>query len=389
MGGQTPGTAAHVLFLNWRDVRNPQGGGSEVYVESMAGHLVAAGHQVTLLTARYPGAKAEEITEAGVRIVRRGGRHSVYLRAALAYLAGRVGLGPLSRRRGRPDVIVDVCNGLPFLSASYARRPVVALVHHVHREQWPVVLPKPLARIGWWLESTVGPRVYRRSRYVTVSEATKAELAGLGVDPARITVIHNGTPEAPAAALAVRRCATPAVVVLGRLVPHKRVEIALQAVARLADELPELECVVAGQGWWEPQLRRLAEELEIDKRVHFTGFVSEEDKHGLLGWAWVALTPSLKEGWGLTIVEAGARGTPTVAFRSAGGVTEAVLDGTTGLLAEDVDDFTAKLHRLLADHVGRQEMGEAARAHAARFTWAAAGAKFAAVVNDPRPRPTP
>ena len=120
--------------------------------------------------------------------------------------------------------------------------------------------------------------------------------------------------------------------------PHKRVEIALRAVAQLADELPDLECVVAGQGWWRPQLQALAAELDIDKRVRFSGYVSEAEKHAILSWAWVALLPSLKEGWGLTIVEAGARGTPTVAFRAAGGVAEAIVDGETGLLADGTSD---------------------------------------------------
>ncbi len=386
MSGKTPGTAkAHVLFLNWRDTRNPAGGGSEVYVERVAAHLATAGHRVTVFCAAHENAPRDEVTDHTVRIVRRGGRHSVYLRAALAYLVGWLGLGPLSRRRGRPDVIVDVCNGLPFLSAIYARRPVIALVHHVHREQWGVVLSGPLARVGWWIESTVGPFVYRRSRYVTVSEATRAELAALGVDPSRITVVHNGTPEVIAAA--APRSAAPAVVVLGRLVPHKRVEIALRAVAQLADELPDLECVVAGQGWWQPQLQALAAELDIDKRVRFSGYVSEAEKHAILSWAWVALLPSLKEGWGLTIVEAGARGTPTVAFRAAGGVAEAIVDGETGLLADDASDFATNLGHLLTEPEALRTMGEAARVYATGFTWQAAGERFEAVVNAPRPQP--
>ena len=76
-------------------------------------------------------------------------------------LFGALGVGALSRRgRGRPDVIVDVGNGLPFLSPLYARVPVIELVHHVHREQWPVVMSPAMARFGWWVESWLAPRVY-------------------------------------------------------------------------------------------------------------------------------------------------------------------------------------------------------------------------------------
>jgi glycosyltransferase involved in cell wall biosynthesis len=351
-----------------------------VYVERVATELVAAGHRATVLCARHAAAPAEEVTAGGVRIIRRGGRHTVYLRAALTYLAGRLGLGPLAPRcSGRPDVIVDVGNGMPFLSPLYARRPVISLVHHVHREQWPIVLPGLRARLGWWIESRFAPWVYRGCRYVTVSAATRVELTGLGVDPARIRIIRNGTPEALTTSVA--RSATPLLVVLGRLVPHKRVEVAVRTVAALSTEWPDLKLVVAGQGWWEPNLRALAADLGVTDRVRFTGYVSEEEKHRLLGSAWLALMPSLKEGWGLTIVEAGVRETPTVAFRTGGGVTEAVVDGATGLLADDMEDFITKVRQLLADGPRRREMGAAARAHAARFTWREAAERFLALVG--------
>lgn len=379
---EVPAAAAarHVLFLNWRDTRNPEGGGSEVYVERVAGELARRGHRTTLLCATHRAGPAEETTDDGVRVLRRGGRHTVYFWAALVYLAGAVGLGPLARHRGgRPDLIVDVGNGLPFLSPLYANCPVIALVHHVHREQWPVVLGRWLASFGWWVESWLAPRVYRHCRYVTVSAATRAELATLGIDPERVSIVHNGTPDMATAD--VPRTEQPSLVVLGRLVPHKQVEVALRTVAALADELPALSLTVAGQGWWEQQLRDLATELGIAERVRFTGFISDADKRALLAQAWVALTPSLKEGWGLTIVEAGAVGTPTVAFRGAGGVEESLVDGETGLLADNLDDFVAKVRLLLTDDAYRSTMGAAARAHAARFTWPAAGEKFAALVT--------
>ncbi|MEU4624565.1 glycosyltransferase family 4 protein [Actinoplanes sp. NPDC023801] len=372
-----------VLFLNWRDTRNPHGGGSEVYVEKIAAELIRRGHRATLFCAAHSDGPADEVTEAGIRVVRRGGRHTVYLQAALLYLIGALGFGPLSRRHGgRPDVIVDVGNGLPFLSPLWAFCPVIALVHHVHREQWPVVLTPRLARIGWWIESWLAPRVYRRCRYVAVSAATREELAVLGVDPHRVSIIHNGTPDMRPA-VPVARTPEPSLVVVGRLVPHKRVEMALDAVACLAGEFPGLTLSVAGQGWWEAELREYAVKLGIADRVRFAGFVSDEEKRVLMSEAWVALTPSLKEGWGLTIVEAGAVGTPNIAFRGAGGVEESLVDGQTGLLADDPADFTAKVRLLLADDALRAGMGSAARAHADHFTWPSAGEKFAALVMQP------
>lgn len=375
----TDALSRHVLFLNWRDTRHPEGGGSEVYIERVAAEMVVRGYRSTIFCQAHANAPAEEVRPDGVRMVRRGGRHTVYLFAAFVYLVGALGFGPLSARRlGRPDLIVDVCNGLPFLSRVYARRPVIALVHHVHREQWRVIFGPVPARIGWWIESWLAVRVYRRCPYVTVSESSRDELVGLGVDRERITIIRNGTPAA--AGPPVARTGHPSLLVLGRLVPHKRVELALRATAVLALEMPDLELVVAGQGWWEPPLRRLAADLGIEDRVRFTGFVSEEDKHALLGRSWLAVTPSIKEGWGLTIVEAAAHGTPSVAFRSAGGVREAIVDGRTGLLVDDEFEFLKAVRRLLRDADRRAEMGAAAREYARLFTWDVSAAAFAGLV---------
>ncbi|MEU4423170.1 glycosyltransferase family 4 protein [Actinoplanes sp. NPDC024001] len=361
----------HVLFLNWRDTRNPDGGGSEVFVERVAAELVARGHQVTLLCAAHPGAPADETLPTGVRVLRRGGWRTVYLWAFWTYLTGGL----------RPDLIVDVCNGVPFLSPLYAGCPTLVVVHHVHREQWPVVLPGWRGRLGWWLESRLAPRVYRRCRYVTVSEATREELVRLGVGPERITIVRNGV--TPARGADFPRTPYPSLVVLGRLVPHKRVELALRALVAL----PDARLVVAGRGWWEPELRRLAAALGVAERTEFTGHISEQCKHRLLATCWVALLPSLKEGWGLTILEAGQRGTPTIAFREAGGVRDAIVDGHTGLLADDLDDFVTKIRWLLWDHAARRRLGAAAHAYAENFTWTESGRRFARVVDEAADRP--
>ncbi|GIH06272.1 putative glycosyl transferase [Rhizocola hellebori] len=375
----------HVLLLNWRDTRNPEGGGSEVYVEQLAAELVARGHRATVLCAAHPHGPAEEHTADGVTVLRRGSRHTVYPRAALTYLAGLVGLGRLSRRGlGRPDVIVDVGNGIPFLSKLYSRKPVIVLVHHVHREQWPVVMGRITSKIGWWIESRLAIRVYRGCQYVTVSEATRRELRNLGVEEGRVTVVHNGTPVRPP--VNASRSSEPSLIVLGRLVPHKRVEIALRTLAELAPELPGLRLTIAGTGWWEPHLRQLADELGVTDRTHFAGFVTEEAKHEFLSRAWVALTPSLKEGWGLTIVEAGSACTPTVAFAAAGGVTEALVDGETGLLAQDEEHFVKLVRELLRESGRREAMGQAAREHAASFNWTVSGDRFAALISGRAPQ---
>jgi hypothetical protein len=153
-----------VLLLCWRDTGHPQGGGSETYLQRIGSQLAASGVAVTLRTARYPGSARREVVD-GVTISRAGGRYTVYVCAGLAMVAARLGLGPL--RRVRPDVVVDTQNGLPFLSRLVYGRRAVVLVHHCHRDMWPVA-GWLLSRVGWFVESTLSPRLHRNNQYVTV-----------------------------------------------------------------------------------------------------------------------------------------------------------------------------------------------------------------------------
>src|SRR4051812_14299886 len=331
----------------------------------MAEGLAGAGLRVAMFCAAHDRAPADEVI-GGVRVVRRGGRFGVYPRALLHVL------------RHRPRLVVDVQNGLPFGSSLVTRRPVVVLVHHVHREQWPIVFGRLGGAIGWWVESVLAPRLYRRSRYVTVSTATAEELVELGIDAERLSVVRNGVEPAPPVTSVPSL--TPRLVVLGRLVPHKRVEHAIEVLARLRDRWPGLRLSVVGEGWWDAELHARAAELGVTDLVDFTGHVDEQTKHEELAPAWVRLGPLVKEGWGLVVTEAGSHRVPTVGYRSSGGLRESVLDGRTGVLVDDLDEMTEAVDRLLADENRRLAMGEAAARHAASFNWPASVRGFASVL---------
>jgi glycosyltransferase involved in cell wall biosynthesis len=189
----------------------------------------------------------------------------------------------------------------------------------------------------------------------------------------RIAVIRNGI-DVPHPSLLRPRSDTPRICVLGRLVPHKQVEHALRVLADL--QLPELRLDVIGAGWWSDELVRLATELRINDQVVFHGQVSEAERDALLDASWLMLAPSIKEGWGIAIMEAAARAVPTIAYASAGGVTESVLDGETGLLVADYPELLEQTRRLLGDHELRISMGKAARERAENFDWASSAAAF-------------
>ncbi|MGQ4598057.1 glycosyltransferase [Nocardia sp. R6R-6] len=361
-----------VLLLCWRDTGHPQGGGSERYLEQVGGQLAARGVKVTLRTARYPGAARRERVN-GIDVSRAGGRYTVYPRALAALLLARVGLGPL--RGVRPDAVIDTQNGIPFFAAVVTRAPSVVLVHHGHREQWPVA-GRLVGRIGWWIESRLSPRVHRDNQYLTVSLPSAEELATLGVDRSRIAVVRNGAEPVPADAptgAAQTRNDVPTVVVLSRLVPHKQIEDALAAVARLRARIPGLRLDVIGDGWWADNLRHSASALGIADAVTFHGHVDERRKHELLSRAWVHVLPSRKEGWGLAVIEAAQHGVPTVGYRSSRGLTDSIVDGATGILVDDVAQLSDAVGELLDDPGARTVMGEKARARAREFSWEQTG----------------
>ena len=150
-------------------------------------------------------------------------------------------------------------------------------------------------------------------------------------------------------------------------------ELALDLTARLRQEIPDLHLTIAGRGWWEEQLREHASDLGLGpETATFAGYVEETAKHRLLAAAWVSLVPSLKEGWGLSVVEAAVHATPSVAFRAAGGVAESVVDGVTGLLADDEQSYVEDVRRLLLDDELRLRLGRQAQEQAATWTWDAA-----------------
>ncbi|OBI53341.1 glycosyl transferase [Mycobacterium kyorinense] len=354
-----------VLLLCWRDTGHPQGGGSETYLQRLGAQLAQSGIAVTLRTARYPGAPRHEVVD-GVRINRAGGRYSVYVWALLAMAAARLGLGPL--RRVRPDVVVDTQNGLPFLARLLYGRRVAVLVHHCHREQWPVAGPV-IGRVGWFVESRLSPRLHRRNQYVTVSLPSARDLVALGVANERIAVVRNGLDEAPAPSLRGPRAAAPRVIVLSRLVPHKQIEDALDAVALLRPRIAGLHLDIVGGGWWQQRLVGHAARLGISDAVTFHGHVDDITKHHVMQQAWVHLLPSRKEGWGLAVVEAAQHAVPTIGYRSSGGLADSIIDGVTGVLVDDRTELVSRLQQLLDDPVLRDQLGAKAQARSTEFSW--------------------
>ncbi|MFJ8672663.1 glycosyltransferase family 4 protein [Streptomyces sp. NPDC093589] len=363
-----PPLPRRIVFLARRDLGNPAAGGSELLVDRIADGLTAHGHQVTLLCGgpvapEHPAPLAQGAAPLrGYRVVSAGGDAGHFLRAPRE----------LARRVGPCDLLVEVCNGMPYLAPLWHRGPTLCLVNHVHTDLWGMRYPGPAARLGRRLEHWALAGTHRRNLMVAVSGSTASALRGLGVDAGRIRLVHNGVEE-PAAL--VPEAPEPLFLAMGRLVEYKRIDLLLRLWERVRP-VTGGRLVIVGDGPERERLTALA-----GPGVTFTGHVSEQRKHQLLCSAWLLLHPSLVEGWGLVVMEAAARRTPSVGF-DIPGLRDSVEDGVTGLLARGDSAFAAHWCALTLSGHRRHALGLAAERRAARFRWSDTVRSFRAVAAE-------
>jgi len=348
-----------VCMLAWRDLDDPEAGGSEVHASTVAALWGQAGIEVTMRTS-YAAGHPQISWRDGYRVIRKAGRYMVFPRAAFSEMMGW---------HGSRDGLVEIWNGMPFFSPVWGKGPRIVWLHHVHAEMWQMTLPPRLAAMGSTVESRIAPRFYRRTPIVTLSESSKRELVDeLGFKPQRVTVVPPGVDArfAPGDA----KSATPLVVAAGRLVPVKRFEELIEVLIRVKAQHPRLEAVIVGEGYRRDDLEAQLRESGADRWIRLAGHVSDEELLGLYRGAWVVASAAAREGWGMTITEAGASGTPAVATRIAGH-TDAIVHEHSGLLVDGRDDFVLALDRVLRDTELRARLSRGAIEHASRFTWAA------------------
>jgi glycosyltransferase involved in cell wall biosynthesis len=357
-----------LLVLNERDLLHPQAGGAEVHCFEVFRRLAAQGDDVTLLASGFPGAPPREIVQ-GITVLRVGERVSYYPAAVRAYRRLRAGTAP--------DAVIEDLNKFPFFARFWVREPLVVLVHHLFGRTAFQQVAWPIAAATFGAEALV-PRLYRGLPVVAVSPSTRDELVAGGMRPADIHVIPNGLDHDRYRPGDGRLASTPTVLALGRVEPYKRTEMLVDAVASIAGA----RLVVAGSGTGMDALRDHVARRGLESRVELRGFVDEDTKVRLLREAQVVATASRKEGWGLTVLEAAACGTPSVAF-DVPGLRDAIRDGETGVLVpeEDPAALANALRRVLEDGALRQRLAAGAIAWAGRFTWDGAAAAIAALID--------
>ena len=351
-----------ILMLSWEFPPRLVGGLGR-HVDALTRSLVAAGHEVHVVSRSHPDAPAQE---------RVGGLHVTRVDASPPLvpfddlvpwvLAFNTSVLAAATRVLRTHQ-VDVVHAHDWLVASAAigaaeafDLPLVATVHATEYGRHQGHLPGPMNRLihgieGWFVEHA--------DRTLVCSTYMHEQVRSLfGVPPQRLETIPNGVAVdelAPPAeeVRALRRTLadddTHLVLFAGRLEYEKGVQTVLHALERLAERVGAVRFLIAGVGTYSDELRRLVEELGLGHRVHFTGFLEERALRLHYAAADVAVAPSLYEPFGLVATEAMACGTPVV-VSDTGGLREIVVDGT-GLTfpPQDAEQLADRIAEVLTD----------------------------------------
>ena len=349
-----------VHMLAWRDLDDVEAGGSEVHAHNIAALWSQAGIEVMHRTS-YAAGHPAHVRRSGYAVVRKAGRYMVFPRSVASEIAGR---------NGHRDGLIEIWNGVPFLSPLWCRGPRSVWIHHVHGPMWEMSLPPNLARLGRTFEERIAPHFYRSANIVTLSTSSRSELVSeMGFDPDRITIVPPGVNQSvsPGGALTEH----PSVLAVGRLVPVKDFARLVRLMVGVRAQVPTATLTIVGDGYEREAILELIAELGAGGYVTLAGRVSDAELLERYRSSWVVASTSIREGWGMTVTEAAACGTPCVATRIAGHL-DAAVDGRTGILGESDEHLRSGLVRLLTDPGLRSKMSAAALKRAGELTWEAA-----------------
>ena len=351
-------------------MRNEWAGGAEIYVTELAKRWVKEGHEITFFCGQnYHKNLPSEETIDGIKIVRKGGRYTLYLWAAWYYLI---------RFRKECDVIVEAQNGVPFFTRLYSRKPLTAIYFHVHGLQFFIELPPPMSYVGYFMEKFLFPFFYRNTPIVAISQTTKIALIKLGIPKKNIDIVYCGLNIASNGK--VSKFKTPTILYLGKIKKYKRVNMLIKFMPEILKKIPNARLLIAGWGTDGPYLTDASMKSEVRKKVKIVGPVSDKEKKELMSKSWVCANPSIHEGWGIPVIEANLFGTPTVSF-NVPGLSESIKDGKTGLLAKNEEEFIGGVVKILKNKTIRKSLGKESIKWAKSFSWDTSSEQFLSIIT--------
>ncbi len=351
-----------ILIFNWQDIKNPLAGGAEVHLHEIFFRVAKLGHEVTLYCSMFDGAPKEE-TINGIRVIREGGRFFFNFYVPLRYFS--------RFRKEKFDVVIDDMNKIPFYTPWFIREPLAVIIHHLFSKTIFLEAPFPLA-LYVYLSERVGVDLLRKRRIpiFAVSPSTINELKSHGISEQQLETVYNCVDHTRYQRNDLVKSSKPLIGYFGRIKKYKSVDHLLKAFALVIQQFPDAELIVVGEGDNRPELEKLAQSLHISNKIKFMGFVSEEEKVRWMQEVWFVVNPSSKEGWGLTVIEANACGTPVIAS-NVPGLRDAVRDNETGLFYEfgNIEQLSGKILMMLNDSELRGRLSNEAYKWSMNFNW--------------------
>jgi glycosyltransferase involved in cell wall biosynthesis len=345
-----------ILIFCWRDIKNPEAGGAEVFLHQIAKRCVYMGHKVTVFTSMFENARSDELYD-GVEIIRRGSKFSIYLEARRFYKK--------YFSKQNYDVLIDVVNTLPFFAPGFVKNneKVFALIYQLCKEIWYYETRFPLSFIGMHLLEPLSLRRYRNVLTITISESSKNDLNSLKIKD--VFIVPIGLNSTKLKKISGKE-ENPTLLFVGRFKNAKCPEHAIKAFEIVKKQMPSAVIWMVGDGYLKPHLEMKYRYL---KDIKFYGKISEEVKFDLMKRAWVLLVPGIREGWGLVVTEANSMGTPAVGYR-INGLVDSILDGETGLICDNNPASMAEKTLLILESKGlRTELSNNSINFASNFDW--------------------
>lgn len=351
-----------ILVINWQDIRNPLGGGAEVHLHQVFTRIAALGHDVTVLCSLFPGSPSEELID-GLHIVRRGSRSLFNFAVPGAYRE--------LRRLRAFDVVVDDMNKIPFTAERFVEEPVCGIVHHLFGASvFHEVNPVSASYVSWMEARAL--RRYRADRvpFIAVSPSTRDDMIRRGYPAELLHLVSLAVDHDLFRPSGAAKAAEPLIGYVGRIKRYKSIDHVIEALPDVLARVPAVRLVVVGEGDDRNRLERIVAAKGLQQVVEFTGYVTDDRKVELLQSMWGLVMPSSKEGWGLTVTEANACGTPAI-VSDVPGLRDAVVDRETGLLFSygDRRALADRIVHLLTDRRLSAALRENAIAFSRKFSW--------------------
>ncbi|HEC67282.1 MAG TPA: glycosyltransferase family 1 protein [Candidatus Desulfofervidus auxilii] len=365
-----------LLIFNWRDIKNPEAGGAEIHLHEICKKLVQRGHEIVLISSKFSSKVVPNIEYIdGIKVIRVGNKFTYNIACFLYYMR--------YLRQQNFDIVIDDVSKIPLLTPFYVKGKKLAISHHIHGKTVFKELPFIVAA-GVFLSEFLIPVFYHRLKWICVSESTKKELINLfKIPPENIKVIYNGINPKLFQNHSVQKTDYPTVVYFGMVKNYKRIDLLLKAFKIVSNKIPESRLLIAGKGYAYDSLKNLANKLNIFHKVKFIGPINEDKKINLLQSSWIQVIPSMKEGWGITVIEANVYGTPCIAY-NVPGLRDSIIDGRTGILVKEngnVEKLAEAIYKLLVNHELRKELSQNAIEWAKRFSWDKSAEEFERVVD--------